>query len=146
MSQTSELFNTYRKMHGLKNTEERTKILEAIRSFKGHFNADSLYEILKESGQTISRATVYRTLRLFTNSGLIKETVGAWGKANYELVDEQSHHDHLICLGCGRVVEFFDEGMERLQDSVCQKLNFKPTEHFLSIRGYCSNCVCKEQY
>lgn len=143
MPRTCELFSTYCKTHGLKNTEERTKILESLRYFKGHFNADSLYEHLKKDGQRISRATVYRTLRLLSNSGLIKETVGVGGMVNYELVAEESHHDHLVCLGCGRVIEFFDEGIERLQDSVCQKLNFKPREHILSIRGYCSNCARK---
>lgn len=139
----AELFADFIKAHGLKNTRERHTMLEVIAAIRGHFDADGLHERLTAQGEKISRATVYRTLQLFHAGGLIRETVRAQGKTSYEAVAGREHHDHLICLSCGRLIEFRDERIEELQNKVCESHRFTPTDHWMSIRGYCEACAGK---
>jgi Fur family ferric uptake transcriptional regulator len=134
------VFFSFIKDHGFKYTPERNAVLEAIASFKGHFNADELCERLKERGEAISRATVYRSLPLLVKSGIIKETVSSLGKTSYETVFGREHHDHLVCIGCGKLFEFMDQELERMQNRVCAKYGFTAVDHWMSIRGYCENC------
>ena len=135
-----ELFTAFIKSRGLKNTRERETVLAAVMGIAGHFDAEQLHERLKQQGEKISRATVYRSLQLFQASGLIKETVRSLEKTSYEAVLGREHHDHLVCLRCHRLIEFKDERIEQLQEEVCQKYKFKPAEHWMSIRGYCEAC------
>ena len=109
----------------------------------GHFDADELHDLLKSKGETLSAATIYRTLPLFVQSGIIKETLRARGRARYEHVWGHEHHDHLECVSCGRIIEFKDDELERLQDKVCRTHGFRAVEHRLGIRGYCAACRAK---
>jgi Fur family ferric uptake transcriptional regulator len=144
VSEEKNTFSSFIKDHGFKYTSERNAIVEAITSFKGHFNADELFDRLRERGQEISRATVYRSLPLLIKSGIIKETVRSLGKMSYECVLGHDHHDHLICIRCGRLIEFKDENIEQMQDQVCKKYDFEPVDHLMSIRGYCEKCRGKK--
>ena len=138
-----EKFNRYLKSKRLKFTPERKIILQEVFSFHKHFNADQLFEKLHQKNRQISRATVYRTLPLLVESGLIVETLRCQGKVSYEQIFKHKHHGHLVCIKCGRVIEFRQEEIEKLQNAVCEKYNFKAVEHKLGIRGYCRRCLSR---
>ncbi len=84
--------------------------------------------------------TIYRFIPLLLESGMVKEAVRCRGHFTYEHIYGHQHHDHLVCVKCGRVYEFRNEEIERLQDEVCKKFNFQPLEHRLGIRGICAEC------
>jgi Fur family ferric uptake transcriptional regulator len=136
-----ERFKNYLKRRGLKFTPERQIILKGVFSIHYHFDVDKLYEILRKQGKTISRATIYRTLPLLVESGLVKEYFHCQGKTSYEHVFGHDHHDHLFCIKCGKIIEFKEKRIERLQDEICKKYEFKSLEHRLSIKGYCKKCA-----
>ncbi|HET6485492.1 MAG TPA: Fur family transcriptional regulator [Spirochaetia bacterium] len=137
----SEHFRDYLRRNGLAFTTSRRTILTWITEATGHFDTEELRESLARHGRKLSPATIYRTLPLFVRSGIIKETIRTGDKARYEHVYGHEHHDHLECLRCGRIIEFMDPGLERLQEKVCRKHRFTPVEHRLAIRGYCSRCM-----
>ena len=140
MQKPTEIFRQYLKGKGFKYTPERKKIVEGIFSLHGHFNVEELYERFRKQGRGISRASIYRAIPLLTESGLIRESIRDGGKGKYEHVYGHGHHDHLVCVKCGKIIEFVDEGIEKLQERVYRKHNFAPAEHKLVIRGYCSRC------
>jgi len=139
MDQTDR-FRSYLKEHGLTFTAARRAILGGIAASTGHFDADQLRDQLRKKGERLSAATIYRTLPLFVQSGIIKETLRARGRSRYERAWDSEHHDHLECVACGRIIEFKDDALETLQDKVCRKHGFTPVEHRLGIRGYCASC------
>ena len=143
MTTAEDKFRNYLQMKGLKFTPQRRMILKTVISLHTHFDIDQLYEQLRKENGDISRATIYRTFPLLIDSGIIKETLLCRDKIKYEHIFGHKHHDHMICLNCGRVIEFRDEGIERLQKAVCKKYGFKPVEHKLGIRGYCKECQSK---
>lgn len=123
----------------LKLTGERMAILAAIFKRGAHFDAESLHAELREAGADISRATVYRTLDLLVQCGLVrKHSLGAT-HANYEAAQDE-HHDHLVCIHCGKVLEFYRPDLEKLQESICSERDFQPFHHSLQIFGLCSTC------
>lgn len=135
-----DVFHDYLRKNRLKFTHERKAILEGIFSLHKHFDADELYEKLHYRHKRISRASIYRTLPLLVRSGLIKETLRCLGRSSYEHIFGHRHHDHLVCLKCGKVIEFSNDKIEELQNTVCKKYHFQPIEHRLGIRGYCKEC------
>ena len=134
------VFRNYLRTRGLRFTPERRVILEGIFSFSGHFDIEKLYDRLHRKAGEISLATIYRTLPHLIKSGLIKEVMRCQDRPQYERSFGYPHHDHLICVRCGKIFEFKDSGIEKLQDRVCRRYSFKPTEHRLGIRGYCRSC------
>ena len=137
----AEHVRDYLRRNGLAFTASRRTILTWVTAATGHFDAEQLRESLLRKGRRLSPATIYRTLPLFVRSGIIKETIGSGDKARYEHVFGHEHHDHLECLECGRVIEFMDPGLEKLQQTVCRRHGFQPVDHRLAIRGYCSRCA-----
>ena len=135
-----ERFKQYLKEQGLKFTPERKAVLAEVYSFQGHFTADELCRNLSGRKGTLSRATVYRTLPLLIECKLIRETPYSEGGTNYEHVLGDIHHDHLVCVKCGRIIEFIDEDLERAQDRVCKRFQFTSIDHKLGIKGYCKKC------
>lgn len=127
----------YLKQNQLRFTTERVIILEEIFSFKGHFDAEQLFIHIRDKHNYISRATVYRTLELLTKIGIIKKENLGQGYATYEVAMDQPHHDHLICTVCGKVIEFVDEEIERLQAEICEKHGMIMVRHQLQIYGRC---------
>jgi len=127
---------------GLKVTLPRLKILEILEG-EGprHKSAEDIYRALIESREDIGLATVYRVLTQFEQAGLLSRNHFESGKAVFEL-DQGSHHDHLVCLDCGRVEEFFDEEIEKRQQRIAAERGFKLAEHALSLYGNCikENC------
>lgn len=136
-------FEEFLKLKELKYTSERKFILKAIFSFNKHFDVEELFEKLREQGNHISRATIYRTIPLLLQNGLITEGLHCQGKTSYENIFNKKHHDHLICINCGKITEFYNEKIEKLQEEVCRQHNFVLIEHRLGIKGYCEDCYKK---
>ncbi|MBN1797165.1 MAG: transcriptional repressor [Spirochaetales bacterium] len=143
MEKEELVFKNYLVSHGLKYTPERKIVFDAIISFSGHFDADTLYESIRRNKGKLSRATVYRALPHFIATGIVKESLRFEGRTHYEKSLGTEHHDHLVCLGCGKIIEFKDEKIEELQNKVCKKYSFKALDHKLGIRGYCKTCQKK---
>lgn len=138
-----EIFKFYLKNKKLKFTPERRHILDTVFSLHQHFDMENLYKKIHRKHKYISRATLYRTLPLLLDSGLVRETPGNHDRTSYEHTFGHSHHDHLLCMGCGKIIEFKEPGIEKLQDKVCSRYNFYSTEHRLGIKGYCTKCQKK---
>ena len=134
------VFARYLKEKGLKTTRERTTLLEEIFSTHRHFDADDLVSRMRERGKKISRATVYRTLDLLHECGLVGRVRLNEEKYRYERLRRGEHHDHLVCQSCGKVIEFVEPRIEELQDEVCRRHDFFPVSHTHRIRGTCSPC------
>lgn len=134
-------FRDYLESKGLKSTPERIAILEAVFSLHEHFDVDQLYERLRRRGVHLSRATIYRALPLLVESDLVRETFRCQDRASYEYIFGHEHHDHMLCIKCGKIIEFKEERIEQLQDEVCERYGFKPVEHRLGIKGYCKECL-----
>lgn len=133
------------KSSGLKATLPRIKILEVFQnSSQRHLTAEDVYKILLGEGADVGLATVYRVLMQFEQAGLLSRNHFEAGKAVFELNAGQ-HHDHLVCLTCGRVEEFFDAEIEKRQRSVASARGFELQDHALSLYGVCikKNCAHK---
>ena len=127
---------------GLKATVPRLKILEIFQtSEQRHLSAEDVYRILLNEHMDIGLATVYRVLTQFEQAGLLSRNNFESGKAIFEL-NEGKHHDHLVCLDCGRVEEFFDADIEQRQQSIARERGFALQEHALSLNGNCTKDNC----
>jgi Fur family ferric uptake transcriptional regulator len=136
----NKIFQNFLGEKRLKLTKERTAVLKEVFSFHGHFDPEHLYLRIKDSGSKASRASVYRTLSLLVESGLV-EKVTRTEKGNvYEHTFGHTHHDHMICDLCGSIIEFYSEKLENLQKEICLANVFDGRSHTLEIRGYCAEC------
>jgi Fur family ferric uptake transcriptional regulator len=135
-------FRRYLEGMRLKNTPERRAIASEVLEIEEHFDPEVLESRLRRKGKRVSRATIYRTLEHLINSGIVRKTsLDLEHKLTfYENTLVREHHEHMICIGCGRVIEFTSEEIERLQDEVCRKHRFRPVRHTHQIVGYCRNC------
>ena len=130
------------KASGLKATLPRLKILEIFQnSSVRHLSAEDVYKLLLTENLDVGLATVYRVLTQFEQAGLLSRNHFETGKAVFEL-NQGSHHDHLVCLDCGRVEEFYDEEIERRQQQIAQERGFALTEHALALYGNCTKTAC----
>src|SRR3984957_14345818 len=127
---------------GLKVTLPRLKILEILESSQTrHLSAEDIYRSLLESNEDIGLATVYRVLTQFEAASLVTRHHFEDGMAVFEL-NHGTHHDHIVCLDCGRVEEFMDAGIEERQGSVAKKMGFEIRDHSLIIYGHCVRQTC----
>ncbi len=130
------------KSSGLKATLPRLKILEIFQaSSVRHLSAEDVYKLLLAENLDVGLATVYRVLTQFEQAGLLSRNHFESGKAVFEL-NEGSHHDHLVCIDCGLVEEFFDDEIEKRQHRIAQERGFKLTEHALALYGSCTKQDC----
>ena len=141
MKETLKALDEFMRSRGLKLTGPRKRVVEKILSVKGHVTADELIELLRKDRTPVSKATVYRTLALVSQSGLIDGHDFDSGRRVYEPMVGRAHHDHLYCIHCGKVIEFSEEAIERLQDMVVARHRFTPVYHSHKIFGYCSGCA-----
>lgn len=140
LSQTHEL-----KKAGLKATVPRLKILEILETHKDqHMRAEDVYKALLESNEDIGLATVYRVLTQFEAAGLVSRHHFEGGHSVFEL-DQGIHHDHILCVSCGRVDEFVDDEIEERQRAIAAKAGYKITDHSLYIYGICPDCQTQEK-
>ncbi|MEY8878352.1 MAG: ferric iron uptake transcriptional regulator [Leptothrix sp. (in: b-proteobacteria)] len=130
------------KSSGLKATLPRIKILEVFqRATERHMTAEDVYKLLLIDGSDIGLATVYRVLMQFEQAGLLMRNHFESGKSIFEL-NEGQHHDHLVCLDCGRVEEFYDAQIEVRQHEIAQERGFKLQEHSLALYAQCTKVDC----
>jgi Fur family transcriptional regulator, ferric uptake regulator len=130
------------KASGLKATLPRLKILEIFQnSSVRHMSAEDVYKVLLAENMDVGLATVYRVLTQFEQAGLLHRNHFETGKAVFEL-NEGTHHDHLVCLDCGLVEEFFDEEIEKRQQKVAAERGFEIAEHALALYGHCTKKDC----
>jgi Fur family ferric uptake transcriptional regulator len=133
------------KHSGLKATLPRLKILEVFEHAQlRHMTAEDVFKALINDGADIGLATVYRVLMQFEQAGLLTRSNFESGKAVFEL-NEGQHHDHLVCLTCGRVEEFFDAEIEKRQRAVAQSRGFELQEHSLALYASCTKADCKHR-
>lgn len=129
---------------GLKITLPRLKILELLQQPDcQHISAEDLYKKLLDIGEEIGLATVYRVLNQFDDAGIVTRHHFEGGKSVFELATQQ-HHDHLVCLDCGKVIEFRDDTIELRQKEIANKYNVRLTNHSLYLYGHCLNGDCKD--
>jgi Fur family ferric uptake transcriptional regulator len=134
------------KASGLKATLPRLKILDIFQSSPvRHLTAEDVYRLLLAENMDVGLATVYRVLTQFEQAGLLNRNHFESGKAIFEL-NEGSHHDHLVCLDCGRVEEFVDEEIEKRQQRIAAERGFKIAEHALAIYGSCTKEHCPHRH
>ena len=140
MSQSQDL-----KKAGLKATVPRLKILEILENHKDdHMRAEDVYKVLLDGNEDIGLATVYRVLTQFEQAGLVARHHFEGGHSVFEL-DQGEHHDHMLCITCGRVEEFLDDTIEERQKVIAKKAGFRITDHSLYIYGVCPDCQKNEK-
>lgn len=126
---------------GLKATGPRLKILDLFESAESrHMSAEDVYKKLLAENIDIGLATIYRVLTQFEQAGILVRHHFESGKAIYEL-NEGNHHDHMVCIKCGKVVEFFDPEIEALQDRIAEQHGFRIVDHALYMYGECPDCL-----
>lgn len=135
-----KIFREYIRRKGLKSTRQRDVILDAFLSSERHMSIEELYLKLRAKHPNIGYATVYRTLKLFAESGIAREIQFGDGQTRYEHVIEGEHHDHLICTSCGAITEFENDTIEKLQDEIAASHGFLIETHKMELYGQCANC------
>jgi Fur family transcriptional regulator, ferric uptake regulator len=137
MNQADELKNS-----GLKATLPRIKVLEVFqKATQRHMSAEDVFRVLLNDGADVGLATVYRVLMQFEQAGILSRNHFESGKAVFEL-NEGKHHDHLVCVDCGRVEEFFDAEIEKRQKAVAQTRGFELQDHALALYAVCTKKNC----
>lgn len=125
---------------GLKATKPRQSVLQILYNDpEAHLSADAIYQTLLKQGEDIGLATVYRVLTQFEQAGLVIKHNFEGDMSVFEL-NQGAHHDHLICVECGKVEEFVDDLIEERQQRIAQQANFRMTDHVLHIYGVCADC------
>ena len=130
---------------GLRITSPRQEIVEGLADLDGHFSAEDLLMALRARGKRASRVTVYRLLPSLLRAGILREVIYSEGHAHYERVEEKPHHEHLICVRCGRVEEFECPAVENSLAEVCAERGFVPAAHKTEVTGLCRDCRESEE-
>lgn len=136
-------FSNYLKRCGLKITQQRLLVAEKIFALNSHFTVDSLAESLKEHKNEISRATIYRIVSLMVEAGQLTEHHFNQSVKVYEHIPKKEHHDHVVCTDCGRIDEFVDEDIERMQLEIAERLGYRLADHALNLYGVCQELATK---
>jgi Fur family ferric uptake transcriptional regulator len=140
-----KLFHDFVARKGLKSTRQRDIILDGFLSTDDHMSIEELYLKLRVDHPSIGYATVYRTLKLFAESGIAREIQFGDGQTRYEHAAEGEHHDHLVCTCCGEVQEFSNEDIEKLQDQIAKNHGYVVHTHKLELYGICPKCRKRKQ-
>lgn len=130
----------YLATQGLRLTHQRREIAAAFFESDGHPNIDELYLRVRKRDPTIGQATVYRTLKLLVECGLASSSRFGGASTRYEAAARDGHHDHLVCMRCGTIIEFRNDTIERLQEEVAAAHDFEMEDHKMEIYGLCSRC------
>jgi len=139
-----DIFTKYLAEQNLRMTSQRELILKSICRQKNHVTAEQLYDQLKKTDKSIGHATVYRTLKLLSEAGIVRELNFGEGSVRYEQDLDDSHHDHLVCVECGGHEEFFDEEIEKLQQKIAAKHGYTLQDHAMNLYGVCAECRKKK--
>lgn len=136
------LFEEYHQKKGMRMTHQRELILEFLLKTTHHVGMDEIYRALKPNG--VGKVTVFRALKMLEEANLIDKVSSSDGKPRYEVNYERPHHDHLICVICGRIQEIQWPMIEKIQEKKCRELGFLPTFHRHEIFGRCKTCLNSE--
>ena len=140
MKNVRDVFVGFLKAKKLKLTRQREVILNAFSKTGRHLSADDLYDIVRKKDPGIGHATVFRTLKLLCEANIAKEVDLGDKRLRYEPKLGDDHHDHLVCLKCGSLIEAVDQEIERLQKKLCKKFDFQPIRYRMEIFGLCKKC------
>jgi Fur family ferric uptake transcriptional regulator len=132
--------DAYMLKRGLRYTEQRRLIIDAFFQQTDHITIDELYGKVKNLDTRIGHATVYRTMKMLADGGIVQTHEFGDGFTRYELADERAHHDHLICLECGSITEFEEPIIEQLQERVASRYGFEVKAHKHELYGLCRRC------
>src|SRR5580704_12435443 len=132
-------FHVRLREHGLKSTGQRDDIARVFFELRRHISAEELYAEVKKINPHVGYATIYRTLKLLKDCGLLSERHFDEGQARYEVAGEH-HHDHFICDRCGKIIEFENDDLEQMQQSIAQKMGVLLHRHKLELYGLCTEC------
>jgi Fur family transcriptional regulator, ferric uptake regulator len=139
------LLEGYLREHGQKMTSRRETVLEAFLKLERHVTAEELLEAARRLDPGIGQATVFRTIKLLAEAGLAREACSDEGTRRFEHAYGHEHHDHLVCVECGAIREFKDDGIERGQEAVYAKTGYLPSGHRLELLGVCPVCARKAE-
>jgi Fur family ferric uptake transcriptional regulator len=131
-------FEDYVRRHGLKSTSQRDAIVDMFLKTSGHMSIDDLLARVRKKAPKVGYATVYRTLKLLTDCGIAAARQFGDGQTRFEVMGDHAHHDHLICVQCGLILEFENDTIEKLQDEMAERLGgFKLVRHKMELYGLC---------
>ena len=140
MLEAKKLFIEYLKQKNLKWSQQREFILDLFLSTHGHVTTEELYQLATKKIPQIGYSTVHRTLKLLCECGLASERHFSDRYTRFETTRKDQHHDHLICINCGTVIEFKCDKIEKLQEGIARQKGFKVTRHRLELYGICKSC------
>ncbi len=140
MREEEDIFVEFLRKKNLRLTPQREKILQVFLKTNQHLTVEELYNLIKKRNSDIGQATVFRTLKLLCAAGIAKEVELGDKKIRFEHKYGHPHHDHLVCIECGRFIEVVDVNIEKLQNALCEKFEFLPKRHKLEIFGVCKKC------
>ena len=139
LTKAHEIFTDFLKKEKNRITPERSEVLDAALEFDGHFGADDLYILMKNKKSRVSRATVYKTIDLLVLCGLLSKRNFGDNLTRYESSFKREIHDHLICMDCGRIVEFADSRIKHLPDKISNELGFEVSSYSFNIFARCKD-------
>ena len=128
------------KKEGLRYTQQRKSVWDELCATNDHRDAEEIYLAIRQSGLNVSRATVYRTIDVLVKNKMARKLELGDGRARYEHKVNATHHDHLICIQCGKIEEFMDEIIESRQDDIVKKFGYKLVRHIHQLFIICSEC------
>jgi Fur family ferric uptake transcriptional regulator len=135
------IFTRYLKLKRLNSTRGREFVLEEVARQRGHFGATDLYVTALTKKKRASLSTIYRTLPMLVDCGLIRETGPSDSESKFEYIYGRECHDHLVCLRCGKIIEVQVESLGKSLQSIASNLSFRLREHYLEAAGYCEECL-----
>jgi Fur family ferric uptake transcriptional regulator len=144
--QAAEILKNFLKNGKNRITPERFEVLDAALDYQGHFGADDLYIMMKNQKSSVSRATVYNTLELLVQCSLIGKRNFGDNMTRYESILKKQKHDHLICVDCGRIVEFINPKINALPDEICSEMGYKVESYSFNIFARCNNTKACKHY
>lgn len=145
MKKEFQILDQFIKRRGMRYTPQREKILDIFLNMEGHTSLEELYKLTRKEYLDIGYTTVYRTMKLLCECGLCQDLDFGDAVSRYEHKYAHQHHDHLICMKCGKVKEVVKQQIEKLQDDLAKKHGFLPVKHKLQIFGICKNCLNKRK-
>ena len=137
------IFRQHLKNKGMLQSKQREQILDIFLKTEKHPTINDLYDLVRKKHPQIGLATVYRTMRIICDAGLARETDFGGNTKRFEHKYKHQHHDHLVCLNCGRITEVISPAIEKLQENLARKHRFKAVRHKMEIFGFCKTCKSK---
>lgn len=134
------VLNSYLSKEGLKQTKQRLAVVEQFLKVRSHVDVESIHATLRKKGMNIGLATIYRTLNMLKDAGLVHQHFFSDGRAVFEIASPDTHHDHLVCTVCGQIDEFENDAIEQIQQQIAAEMGYVLESHRLELYGRCKTC------